>query len=226
MLIRFKAVEKIYGKASGQVCALKAVNLEIERGEYVALLGPSGSGKSTLLQIMGCLDQPSSGCYQLEGRDVSSLDANGRAEVRNRKLGFVFQRFHLLPRSTALENVALPLKFAKVPLDERRERAAQLLERVGLVDRMTHLPAEMSGGQQQRVAIARALANKPPLLLADEPTGNLDSKSGQAIMELLESLRLEGRTVVVVTHDSGLADRTSRIVRLLDGSIVEDRRRE
>lgn len=224
-LIDFQAVEKVYGKASGLVRALSGVSLKIGRGEYVALLGPSGSGKSTLLQIMGCLDRPTRGRYQLDGRNVGELDPNAMADVRNRSIGFVFQRFHLLPRATALENVALPLRIAKLAVKERYQKAAALLERVGLKDRMTHLPSEMSGGQQQRVAIARALANEPPLLLADEPTGNLDSQSGFAVFELLEELRQEGRTVIVVTHDQALATRTKRIVRLLDGRIIEDQSR-
>jgi putative ABC transport system ATP-binding protein len=222
MLIDLETVEKVYGKETGRVCALTGVDLQIERGEYVALLGPSGSGKSTLLQIVGCLDRPTTGRYRLDGVDVGKLDVNAMADVRNQRLGFVFQRFHLLPRATALENVALPLRFAKVGSKERQQRAEALLERVGLTDRMTHRPSEMSGGQQQRVAIARALANEPPLVLADEPTGNLDSKSGQDIIELLESLCSEGKTVIVVTHDQVLAERTRRIVRLLDGKIVED----
>jgi putative ABC transport system ATP-binding protein len=225
MLIDLEAVEKVYGKETGRVCALTGVDLQIERGEYVALLGPSGSGKSTLLQIVGCLDRPTTGRYRLDGVDVGQLDVNAMADVRNQRLGFVFQRFHLLPRATALENVALPLRFAKVDSKQRLQRAEALLERVGLADRMTHRPSEMSGGQQQRVAIARALANEPPLVLADEPTGNLDSKSGQDIVELLESLCAEGKTVIVVTHDQVLAERTKRIVRLLDGKIVEDTKR-
>jgi putative ABC transport system ATP-binding protein len=222
MLIDLETVEKVYGKETGYVCALTGVDLQIERGEYVALLGPSGSGKSTLLQIVGCLDRPTTGRYRLDGVDVGQLDVNAMADLRNQRLGFVFQRFHLLPRATALENVALPLRFAKVGSKERQQRAEALLERVGLTDRMTHRPSEMSGGQQQRVAIARALANEPPLVLADEPTGNLDSKSGQDIVELLESLCSEGKTVIVVTHDQVLAERPRRIVRLLDGKIVED----
>jgi putative ABC transport system ATP-binding protein len=162
---------------------------------------------------------------RLDGLDVGQLDVNAMADVRNQRLGFVFQRFHLLPRATALENVAMPLRFAKVESKQRQQRAEAMLERVGLVDRMSHRPSEMSGGQQQRVAIARALANEPPLVLADEPTGNLDSKSGQDIVELLESLCTEGKTVIVVTHDQALAERTGRIVRLLDGKIVEDTKR-
>ena len=220
-LIDLRGIEKAYGKPPGQVRALCDIHLQVARGEYAALLGPSGSGKSTLLQIMGCLDAPTGGAYRLNGVEVASLDPNGLADIRNQMIGFVFQRYHLLPRATALENVALPLRLAKRDAQTQRQRAVALLERVGLKDRLTHLPSELSGGQQQRVAIARALANEPPLLLADEPTGNLDSKSGAEIITLLEELGAEGRTVIVVTHDESLAARTRRVIRLLDGRIVE-----
>ena len=201
--------------------ALRGVDLAFEPGEYVALLGPSGSGKSTLLHILGCLDRPTSGTYHLDDIDTGGLDINGLAEIRNGKIGFVFQSFQLMPRLSALENVGMPMLFAGIRAGERRERAATLLDRVGLAPRAQHRPAELSGGQQQRVAIARALANRPSVLLADEPTGNLDSRSGQEIIRLLEELRDEGRTVIVVTHDEALARRARRVVRLLDGRVVE-----
>jgi putative ABC transport system ATP-binding protein len=202
------------------VNALDGVSLCFEPGEYAALLGPSGSGKSTLLHILGCLDRPTSGAYTLDGIDIGQLDINGLAEIRNRKIGFVFQSFHLMPRLTALENVGLPMLFAGTGASERRDRSAALLARVGLGDRSNHRPAELSGGQRQRVAIARALANRPSILLADEPIGNLDSHSGSEIIGLLEELRDEGKTVIVVTHDEALARRTKRIVRLLDGRMI------
>lgn len=219
-MIRLQNVGKRYHTGGVEVEALGGVNLTFEPGEYAALLGPSGSGKSTLLHILGCLDRPTSGVYNLDDTDIGRLDVNGLAEIRNRKIGFVFQSFHLMPRLTALENVGLPMLFAGIGASERRERAATLLARVGLGDRVKHRPAEMSGGQRQRVAIARALANRPSILLADEPTGNLDSHSGAEIIGLLEELRDEGKTVIVVTHDESLARRTQRIVRLLDGKIV------
>ncbi len=204
------------------VDALRHIDLSIERGEYVALVGPSGSGKSTLMHIVGCLATPTSGKYLLNDVDVGDLDRNALARIRSEHVGFVFQRFHLLPRATALENVIVPLRFAGAPRGSRRERAAEILQRVGLADRLGHRPSELSGGQQQRVAIARALANHPDLLLADEPTGNLDSKAGGEIIELLEELHREGRTIVVVTHDDGIAGRAQRVLRMLDGEIVED----
>ncbi len=224
MLIELQSVSKTYAKTSGSVQALREVDLQIGTGEYVAILGPSGSGKSTLLQLLGCLDTPTAGTYRLDGTPIHELDRNALAETRNQKIGFVFQRFHLMPRATALENVALPLRFANWSQSRRNERAQDLLKDVGLADRTTHFPSELSGGQQQRVAIARALANHPPLILADEPTGNLDSQSGTEITQLLEGLRDEGRTIILVTHDEQLASRTDRIIRLLDGRIVGDDR--
>lgn len=221
-MIELEAICRDYESGENVVRALADANMRVEPGEYLSILGPSGSGKSTLMHIMGCLDQPTRGQYRLEGQDVTSLDVNEMARVRNRTIGFVFQRFHLMPRSTALENVALPLRFARQKPRERRRRALELLERVGLESRVTHRPAELSGGQQQRVAIARALAMKPRLLLADEPTGNLDTTSGQEIIELLEELNAEGTTVIVVTHDEHLAQRTRRVVRMLDGRIAAD----
>ncbi|MCP3916282.1 MAG: ABC transporter ATP-binding protein [bacterium] len=223
-MIELRGIGRDYASGDATVHALSDVDLEIETGEMLTLLGPSGSGKSTLLHLLGCLDRPTHGSYHLLGRDVSRLDRNQLAAVRGEQIGFVFQRFHLMPRSTALENVALPLRFAGVGARERRARAADLLRRVGLEDRRHHRPAELSGGQQQRVAIARALAADPPLILADEPTGNLDSQVGGEIVDLLLELHSEGRTVVVITHDEGLAARTERTVRLLDGRVFADER--
>ena len=219
-MIRLRQVSKSYSLGGAEVHALRGVDLAFEPGEYVALLGPSGSGKSTLLHILGCLDRPTSGTYHLDDIDTGGLDINGLAEIRNGKIGFVFQSFQLMTRLSALENVGMPMLFAGIRAGERRERAATLLDRVGLAPRAQHRPAELSGGQQQRVAIARALANRPSVLLADEPTGNLDSRSGQEIIRLLEELRDEGRTVIVVTHDEALARRARRVVRLLDGRVV------
>ncbi len=219
-MIRLEQVSKRYDTGRRAVEALRDICVEIERGEYVALVGPSGSGKSTLLHLIGCLDRPTSGCYHLDGVNVGALGINALAEIRNRKIGFVFQRFHLLPRLSAYENVTLPMRLARRPLRERQERAAALLRRVGLEDRLSHRPTELSGGEQQRVAIARAVANEPALLLADEPTGNLDSHSGAEVVRLLEELLDEGRTVIVVTHDEGLSRRAHRTIRLHDGRIV------
>ena len=221
-MIELTGIDKEYAQGESTVHALRAVDLLVEAGESISILGPSGSGKSTLMHLIGCLDTPTRGRYLLEGEEVGSLDPGRMAEVRNRRFGFVFQSFHLLPRLSALENVAMPLRFAGKSTAEQRERAAALLERVGLTDRLTHRPSELSGGQQQRVAIARALANRPAVLLADEPTGNLDSHSGEEVVALLEELNGEGQTVIVVTHDEGLAARTSRVIRMLDGGIVAD----
>ena len=219
-MIRLEQVSKRYDTGRRTVEALRDICVEIERGEYVALVGPSGSGKSTLLHLIGCLDRPTSGRYHLDGINVGALGINDLAEIRNRKIGFVFQRFHLLPRLSACENVTLPMRLARRPLRERQERAVALLRRVGLEDRLSHRPTELSGGEQQRVAIARAVANEPALLLADEPTGNLDSQSGAEVVRLLEELLEEGRTVIVVTHDEGLSRRARRTIRLHDGRIV------
>jgi putative ABC transport system ATP-binding protein len=223
-VIQLEGVSREYETGGARVHALRGVDLSIESGESVALLGPSGSGKSTLLHVVGCLDRPSAGTYRFAGRDVGSLSLDELAALRNGEFGFVFQRFHLMPRATALENVALPMRFAGVPGPERRRRAAELLARVGLSDRVRHRPAELSGGQQQRVAIARALANRPRVLLADEPTGNLDSESGAEIVALLQELHTEGATLIVVTHDEGLASRAHRVLRMHDGGIVADER--
>jgi putative ABC transport system ATP-binding protein len=222
-LIQLQQIGKEYASGEGAVHALRDVDLEVEAGEYVSVLGPSGSGKSTLLHVIGCLDSPSAGRYLLDGTDVGSLDVNRMADVRNRRFGFVFQAFQLMPRLSALDNVALPLRFAGQGIDERRRRAAELLDAVGLADRATHRPTELSGGQQQRVAIARALANRPDVILADEPTGNLDSRAGSEIVELLEQLNANGQTLILVTHDESLAARTRRTIRMLDGAIVSDR---
>lgn len=219
-MIRLEQVAKRYDTGRRAVEALRDICVEIERGEYVALVGPSGSGKSTLLHLIGCLDRPTSGRYHLDGIDVGALRINDLAEIRNRKIGFVFQRFHLLPRLSACENVTLPMRLARRPPRERQERAAALLRRVGLEDRLSHRPTELSGGEQQRVAVARAVTNDPAVLLADEPTGNLDSRSGAEVVRLLEELLDEGRTVIVVTHDEGLSRRARRTIRLHDGRIV------
>jgi putative ABC transport system ATP-binding protein len=207
---------------SETIHALRDVSLEIERGEYVAIMGPSGSGKSTLMNVIGCLDTPTAGRYILNGTDVSEMDDNQLAEVRNREIGFIFQTFNLLPRSNALHNVELPLIYAGVPAEKRRQVALDCLALVGLADRVRHKPNELSGGQRQRVAIARALVNQPSILLADEPTGNLDSKTGAEIMNLFEELSRKGNTILVVTHEEDVARHSRRIVRIRDGLIAAD----
>jgi putative ABC transport system ATP-binding protein len=204
--------------------ALRDVTLEIERGEYVAIMGPSGSGKSTLMNLLGCLDSPSSGVFELNGTDVSHMDDNALADVRNREIGFVFQSFNLLPRSSALQNVELPLIYGGISREERREMALESLRQVGLSDRVHHKPNELSGGQRQRVAVARALVNNPSILLADEPTGNLDSKTGVEILGLFQHLADQGNTMILVTHEEEVAQHAQRILRIRDGLIASDER--
>ncbi|HET7292110.1 MAG TPA: ABC transporter ATP-binding protein [Vicinamibacteria bacterium] len=223
-MIEMKQIRKVYSTGKVEVEALRGVDLEIGSNEYVAIVGPSGSGKSTLMNIVGCLDTPTSGEYVLSGERVGGLDRNRLAEIRNKRIGFVFQNFNLLPYATALENVELPLLFAGAPARQRRERAAAMLDRVGLGDRLEHKPTELSGGQMQRVAIARALVNTPAILLADEPTGNLDSAAGKAIVSLFAELYAAGQTIVLITHDASIAKLASRVVQVRDGQIVEDRR--
>ena len=221
-VIQAHDLRKVYKMGEVEVHALRGANVRIRRGEIVSIMGPSGSGKSTLMNILGCLDRPSGGQYILDNEDVSHLNSDQLAVIRNRKVGFVFQSFNLLPRATALSNVELPLRYAGITRG-RAERARQALEAVGLGDRLHHKPTELSGGQQQRVAIARALINDPAIIMADEPTGNLDSKSGKEIMELLLRLNRErGTTVIIVTHDPKVAEQTGRIIRLYDGLVVED----
>lgn len=226
-IIEIKNLRKVYGAGESAVNALDGVDLSIEKGEFVAIMGPSGSGKSTLMNIIGCLDRPSAGEYILDGRDVSQLDRNDLAEVRNTKLGFIFQSFNLLPRLTALENVMMPMFYIlteDLSVESQRQRAAASLESVGLGNRFHHKPNQLSGGQQQRVAIARALINRPPVILADEPTGNLDSRSSVEILDLLHKLHQDGVTIVMVTHEPDVAQHAQRIICVRDGKVISDGR--
>ncbi|PAP75642.1 ABC transporter ATP-binding protein [Rubrivirga marina] len=222
MVIDIADVWKTYRMGTQEVHALRGCSLAVERGEYVAIMGPSGSGKSTLMNVIGCLDVPTKGTYELEGRDVGRLTDDELAEVRNREIGFVFQTFNLLPRQDCLQNVELPLVYAGVGRAERKERATEALRRVGLGDRLDHKPNELSGGQRQRVAVARALVNRPAILLADEPTGNLDSTTSEEIMRLFELLYRQGNTLLVVTHEDDIAAHARRVVRLRDGVVETD----
>jgi putative ABC transport system ATP-binding protein len=226
MLIDIRDITKVYDMGEERVHALNGVSLGVERGEYVAVMGPSGSGKSTLMNLIGCLDTPTSGSYVLNGREVARMTDDELAQIRNQEIGFVFQTFNLLPRTTALQQVELPLVYSGVPKKDRRDRAVRALEAVGLGDRMGHHPNEMSGGQRQRVAVARALINDPSILLADEPTGNLDSQTGAEIMTLFDELNSRGNTIILVTHEEDIAAHARRIVRLRDGKIREDRPNE
>jgi len=225
MMISITELRKIYNMGSIEVRALDGIDLEVDAGDYLAIMGPSGSGKSTLMNLIGCLDTPTSGEYILNNQPVSGLDDSELARIRNREIGFVFQTFNLLSRATALANVELPLIYARMPAAKRRQLALEALERVGLGDRVKHQPNELSGGQRQRVAVARALVNRPSILLADEPTGNLDSKTSEEIMALFDELNAAGNTIVLVTHEEDIAAHARRTIRLLDGRVVSDGQR-
>ena len=224
VLVKILNVSKIYGQPPNQVIALKDVSCEIKNGEFVAIIGPSGSGKSTLMNIIGCLDEPTSGQLLLEDKKVSALSQNELAKIRNSKIGFIFQSFNLLPRTSAIKNVMLPLLYSKVEKKQRENKAKQMLAKVGLEDKENATPSQLSGGQQQRVAIARALINDPQIILADEPTGNLDTKSSSEIMQILKHLNGEGKTIVIITHESEIAKSAKRIITLRDGQIVSDKK--
>jgi putative ABC transport system ATP-binding protein len=221
-IIEIADLWKVYANGDIQVAALRGVSLDIRMGEFVAIMGTSGSGKSTFMNILGCLDRPSEGTYRLEGLDVNEYEDNELSMIRNQKIGFVFQAFNLIPRTSALKNVELPMIYGKVPASDRHARAKELLERVGLGTRHGHMPNELSGGQKQRVAIARALTNNPPIILADEPTGNLDSRSSNEIMEIFSGLNREGNTVILVTHEPDIAEWARRVVTFKDGEIIKD----
>jgi len=220
-LIEMHELTRVYQLGPQEIYALRGINVVVEQGEYLAIMGPSGSGKSTLMNLIGCLDRPTAGQYILDGIPVESMNDDDLAAVRNKKIGFVFQTFNLLPRTTALQNVELPLVYAKMPRVERRQQAEEALESVGLADRMNHQPNELSGGQRQRVAIARALVNKPSLLLADEPTGNLDSKTGREILDLFHDLHSRGNSIIMVTHEDDVAKEARRIIHIRDGLIAD-----
>jgi putative ABC transport system ATP-binding protein len=219
VMIRLNGIDKIYGAGEIKVEALKAIDLEIEKNEFIGLIGPSGSGKSTLMNIMGCLDTPTTGEYYLEDRNVETLNHNQLAEIRNEKIGFVFQSFNLLPYATAFENVELPMLFMGIKTKIRKDRTMELLDKVGLANRADHKPNELSGGEMQRVAIARSLANNPSLILADEPTGNLDTQAGDEILAIFQDLWRQGHTIVVITHNPNISERAQRVVKLKDGRI-------
>ncbi|MBU2939550.1 ABC transporter ATP-binding protein [Lacinutrix sp. C3R15] len=223
-VIEIKNIIRDFKLGTETVHVLKGIDLNIERGDYVAIMGPSGSGKSTLMNLLGCLDTPTDGNYLLNGQDVSKMSDDQLADIRNKEIGFVFQTFNLLPRTTALDNVALPMVYAGISKTARHARAAEVLEDVGLADRMDHRPNQLSGGQRQRVAVGRALVNKPSIILADEPTGNLDSKTGEEIMGLFDTIHKAGNTVIMVTHEEEIADHAHRVIRLRDGLIESDTR--
>lgn len=222
-MIHIANIYKIYQMGETQVNALNNISLDIKQHEFVAIVGPSGSGKSTLMNMLGCLDTPTSGTYELDGKEISRMNDNQLADIRNNRIGFIFQGFNLLPKLTAVENVELPLIYQGMKSHERYERSVDALKIVGLEERIRHRPNELSGGQQQRVAIARALVTNPPIILADEPTGNLDSKSGREIMEILHQLNQAGNTIILITHDNSIAMQANRVVRIQDGQIIEDR---